>query len=369
MSAEASPGILLLADSHLGFDLPSRPRTDRRRRGHDFLDNYHRALEPARNGEADAVVHAGDVFDRPNVAPSVAYQAYEPLRRVAESGIPVFIVPGNHERSRLPHRRLLAHPNIHVFDQPRTVVVNLRGMETAFSGFPYESRDVRTRFPALLEETNWKSVSARHRLLCVHHCVEGATVGPADYVFTTASDVIRHRDIPRELAAVFTGHVHRHQVLEVDLAGRSVPTPVLYPGSIERTAFAEASETKGFMLVRLALHSESTEILWEFRPLPARPMLRVEIVATDDAERLFVAVRDAIGGAPEDAVLTLRVHGELNESQWNVLSAKSLRALAPSTMNVDVVPVDVRAAGRERWQERRPSATMQPHTDEQLALL
>jgi hypothetical protein len=31
--------VLLLADSHLGFDLPVRPRSNRRRRGHDFLAN------------------------------------------------------------------------------------------------------------------------------------------------------------------------------------------------------------------------------------------------------------------------------------------------------------------------------------------
>ena len=50
--------ILLLADSHLGFDLPVRPRVERRRRGHDFLANYASALQPALDGEVDIVVHA-----------------------------------------------------------------------------------------------------------------------------------------------------------------------------------------------------------------------------------------------------------------------------------------------------------------------
>src|SRR5262245_2734351 len=108
--------ILLLADSHLGFDLPTRPRVDRRRRGYDFLANYSTALAPALNGEVDLVVHAGDVFDRSSVVPSLAYQAFEPLRRVAERGVPVFIVPGNHERSRLPHIRFATHPRVHIFE-------------------------------------------------------------------------------------------------------------------------------------------------------------------------------------------------------------------------------------------------------------
>src|SRR5262245_55954218 len=66
--------ILLLADTHLGFDLPSSPRVGRRRRGHDFLANYALALEPALSGEVDLVVHGGDVFDRSSVPSSVAYQ-------------------------------------------------------------------------------------------------------------------------------------------------------------------------------------------------------------------------------------------------------------------------------------------------------
>ena len=54
--------ILLLADSHLGFDHPVRPRVRRRRRGEDFLANHRRALRAAVDGKVDLVVHGGDVF-------------------------------------------------------------------------------------------------------------------------------------------------------------------------------------------------------------------------------------------------------------------------------------------------------------------
>lgn len=352
--------ILLFADSHLGLDLPVRPRADRRRRGHDFLANYHAALEPARTGDVDVVVHAGDVFDRPNVAPRVARLAYEPLRRVADLGVPVLIVPGNHERSRLPHPQLLAHPSVHVFDRPRTFVLNVDGTAIAFSGFPYERREVRTQFGALLARTGWQQADAKHRVLCVHHCIEGATVGPSDFMFTRAADVIRHADVPREFAALFTGHVHRHQALVGDLDGRPLATPVLYPGSIERTSFAEAAETKGFMLVTLGI--DDGRVQWQFRQLPARPMIRVELRAGDDDPAFANAIRQAIETAPPDAVLSLRVHGELREAHWQMLSARALRSIAPATMNVDVVPVDQRAA------MRRPRAVASPPiVQEQLA--
>src|SRR3954464_13297758 len=158
--------ILLLADSHLGFDLPLEPRVERRRRGHDFLANYALALAPALRGDVDVVVHAGDVFDRSRVAPTVAYQALEPLRRVADLGVPVFIVPGNHERSRLPHLRFASHPGVHVFDGPRTWVIDIKGRSIALAGFPFE-REVRTRFPDLLEQTGWRREPNAVRLLCI----------------------------------------------------------------------------------------------------------------------------------------------------------------------------------------------------------
>ena len=331
--------ILLLADSHLGFDLPVRPRVGRRRRGFDFLANYAAALEPAVTGEVDLVVHAGDVFDRPSVVPSIAYQAYEPLRRIADRGVPVFIVPGNHERSRLPHARLVTHPNVHVFDRARTFVARVRGTTIGLSGFPYERRNVRTQFTGLLAQTEWRQERVDVRVLCMHHCIEGATVGPGHFVFTTAADVIRGREIPREFAAVMTGHIHRHQVLTVDLDRRPLGAPVFYPGSIERTSFAEMDETKGFMVVRIAESEGDCDVRSEFRQLAARPMIRQELRAHGMSMRAVESgIRAIIATSPSDAVLSIHVDGLPAEAPWPALSSARLRAFIPETMNVEIRP-------------------------------
>jgi exonuclease SbcD len=265
--------ILLLADTHLGFDLPVRPRIERRRRGHDFLANYARALQPALAGDVDLVIHGGDVFNRSRPVPSLAHQAFEPLIRVADAGVPVFIVPGNHERGRLPHLRFAKHARIHVFDAPRTFVAEVAGARVALSGFPSERDTVRARFTHLLGETGWRDTAADVRLLCLHQCVEGARVGPGNYTFTAAPDVIRGADIPGGFAAVLSGHIHRHQVLTHDLRGRALAAPVLYPGSIERTSIAEADEDKGFLLVDVA-RDDAARVDWRFNTLPARPLVR-----------------------------------------------------------------------------------------------
>jgi DNA repair exonuclease SbcCD nuclease subunit len=335
--------VLFLADSHLGFDLPTRPRVERRRRGHDFLANYARALAPALAGEADLVIHGGDVFDRSRVHESVAFQALDPLRQIAERGTPVFIVPGNHERSRLPHARFAAHPNVYVFDRPRTAVHNVRGIRVALAGFPYERHDVRNRFPALVRETGWTPGAADVNLLCVHHCVEGATVGPGNYTFTTASDVIRHRDVPPQFDAVLSGHIHRHQVLTRDLRGRAVQVPVLYPGSLERTALAEIGEPKGYLHLLL----DGSNVRWSFRELPARPMLRQEMAVDDlDGAGLERALRTLVASVPGDAVLSVRLTGSLTDAHWRQVRAARLRTYVPPTMNVEI-SVE-RAVARDR---------------------
>ena len=61
--------VLFLADTHLGFDYPFRPRIQRRRRGAEFFTNFKRTLLPALKGRVDCVVHGGDLLYRSKVPP------------------------------------------------------------------------------------------------------------------------------------------------------------------------------------------------------------------------------------------------------------------------------------------------------------
>jgi exonuclease SbcD len=352
--------ILLLADTHLGFDLPVSPRVNRRRRGHDFLANYAKALEPALAGEVDLVVHGGDVFNRSRPPSSVAWQAFAPLSRIADRGVPVFVVPGNHERGRIPHLRFAHHPGIHVFDEPRTFIVDVRGVRVAIAGFPSERDEVRSRFNDLVASTGHSRMEAEIRLLCLHQCVEGATVGPANYTFTNAADVIRTRDLPHGFSAVLSGHIHRHQVLTVDRQGKPLPAPVLYPGSIERTSIAEADEDKGFMFVELARQSGQVRVDWSFQRLPARPLVRHDLdLAGLSAAQVESAIRLLVANAPADAIVTVRVTGAVSDHVSEVLSARSLRSLTPVTMNLDLRMADGFDLARQAKSRRPPDDVLE----------
>ena len=294
--------VLFVSDTHIGFDWPARPRVVRRRRGDDFLENFERALEPARTGQADVVVHGGDLLYRSRVPAWVAEAALAPLKRVASSGVPVLLVPGNHERGRIPYPLLAVHEGLHLFDRPRSIVLEAHGVRAAFIGFPYTC-DIRRRFREVLAEARGKS-AADVRVLCLHHCVEGASCGPGNFVFRSGADVIRTADLPRDVAVTLCGHIHRHQVLEP--AGRG---PVLYAGSVERTSFAEAPENKGFIILQLTRSGLGP---FEFRPLPARPMVtRAVSFGTTHPAEVHARLATALASTPPDAVVQLRVAGRL----------------------------------------------------------
>jgi len=344
--ADAPFRLLFLSDTHLGFDLPSRPRVERPRRGEDFFRAFERALAPALAGEVDAVLHGGDLLYRSRVPARLAEAALAPLRRVASLGIPVLLVPGNHERARVPYPLLSLHPNLHLLDRPRTVVVEARGLRVAFAGFPF-ARSVRSSFGALLAATGRGACEADVRLLCLHQCVEGATCGPGDFTFTTGDDVIRRADLPRDVAAVLSGHVHRHQILP------GAP-PVVYAGSVERTSFAEAGEEKG--AVHIALSRAGVERI-AFRRLPARPMvtrlLRLEGLPEAAARERLAQL---LASTPEGALVRLRLLGDLRPALPPLLAAPSLRAMAGGRI-VDWVPGRAAPAAD---QKPRPMVVMGP---------
>ncbi|MHC4777250.1 MAG: metallophosphoesterase family protein [Planctomycetota bacterium] len=331
--------ILLVADTHLGFDQPMRPRVKRRRRGDDFLANFRRSLEPALRGEVDLVVHGGDILYRSRVPAELVRIAFEPLFEVAEKGVPVLVVPGNHERSVIPYPLLAQHPAVHIFDRPRTYTFEFRGVKTALSGFPADRNTVRARFPSLLESTEWKAAEAGIRFLCMHQAVDGAVVGVQNFTFRKRRDVIRGRDLPRGFAAFLSGHIHRFQVLTEDPSGREFPAPFVYPGSVERTSFQEREETKGYVVLEARPGGVGGRLeSWLFHELPARPMIdaTVEVGGLSEAE-LRQQLGDLIAVMDPDAVVQIRISGEPEKEALAALRAAALRELAPKTMNVGVV--------------------------------
>lgn len=320
------PKIIFLSDTHLGFDYPIRPKKEKRRRGVDFFNNFDKTLEYAREEQADLVIHGGDLFFRTLIPPMIIDMVYERIFNFAESGIPIVIVPGNHESSRLPVSLFMQHPNIYYFEKPQVFQFDLKGVDFDIAGFPCVRKDVLSKFPEIAKEIDPKLRQESIKFLCMHQSIEGAKVGPSDYTFRGGKDVIPIGDLPENYDLILSGHIHRSQILWTQKQ-----TPIIYPGSIERTAFAEKDETKGFYEI---LVNEQKEISYNFIELYARPMLDIVLEKSFySPSSLKEEIQKQIKDFPEDSIIRFKM---IHSANLKFLSAKFLDEMIPKTMSYQI---------------------------------
>ncbi len=304
---------IFFSDSHLGYDYPFRPRVERRRRGDDFFRNFDIVLERAIEEKVDFLIHGGDLFYRSKIPEKLVWMVFQRIFKVADKGIPVFIVPGNHERSNIPHGLFALHEHVHIFEEPGSIVLNVRGNNVMISGFPNDRDHVRTNFPNLVDATCWQHQEADLRLLCIHQAVDGSRI--ENFTFRGRDDVVNPRDIPRKFDAVLAGHIHKWQKLEGS-------PPVFYPGSLERTSFIERFEEKGYF----DFTWQGGALRHQFVELPARPMFVLEYDAElEDADTIVRKLHRDLLKLPRDAVVRITISGEMNPAL--------IRGTIPDTMN------------------------------------
>jgi hypothetical protein len=107
---------------------------------------------------------------------------------------------------------------------------------------------------------------------------------------------------------------------------------------IERTSFAEKDEPKGFCEISFAPnHTGAWGIkMLRFKDLPARPMVDIEIDPDVGSEGLIDYLINKISSIHKDSIVRLGSKGQLSEEIRGRLTAKFLRSVFPSSMNVEL---------------------------------
>jgi DNA repair exonuclease SbcCD nuclease subunit len=286
-------------------------------------------LQYAQEEQADLVIHGGDLFFRTLIPPPIIDMVYERIFNFAESGIPIVIVPGNHESSRLPVSLFMQHSHIYYFEKPQVFQFNLKGIEFDIAGFPCVRKDVLSQFPEIAHEIESKLRTESLKFLCMHQSIEGSKCGPSDYTFRGGKDVIPIRDLPENYNLILSGHIHRSQILWTPNK-----TPIIYPGSIERTAFAEKDETKGFYEIDI---NAQKEISYQFKELYARPMLDVVLEKSFySPSSLKEEITNQIKDFPLDSIIRIKMSHKAN---LQLLNVKFLDSIIPKTMNYQIAGI------------------------------
>ena len=83
-------------------------------------------------------------------------------------------------------------------------------------------------------------------------------------------------------------------------------------------------------------------------------MIQIELHTTKmNRNELKSLIEDTLKKLPEDSVVKIRISGNIDENSAAVVTAKSLRSLAPQTMNINAILVDHKGYS---WREGKTRA-------------
>lgn len=318
------------ADTHLGFEITKRSQChpqSRKRRADSIFENFLTVIKHAIDNEADLFIHSGDLFNKYYIPREILDRLIQPIFDLAHTGIPVLIIPGNHERSQFPFDLFHGSSKIFVFDRPKSLSLDLDGYAVGIAGFPFIRVNSKRTFLYALNETGYEDLRTDLKLLVTHQAFDGATVGPVDFTFRPVrSDTVLRRTIPLDFDYIAAGHIHRYQVLPHPL---NPSVPFVYPGSTQRMSFAEMYEEKGFVEGELL----NGRIETRFLPLPAHDMEIVEVEAVGKTSHDCEAdIRSQFWRLRNDLVIRFNLTGGTRKGDYPDIDFDRIRAEMPAVL-------------------------------------
>ncbi|MGD8226976.1 MAG: exonuclease SbcCD subunit D [Desulfobacteraceae bacterium] len=315
------------ADTHLGFEITKLAQSDpvgRQNRADSIFGNFVSIVEHAIEMGTDLFIHSGDLFNKYYIPREVLDALIRPFTDLVRAGIPVLLIPGNHERSEFPFDLFHGVKNVFVFDRPKSLSLTLDGYSVGIAGFPFIREDSRRAFLKALEETEYEGLRSDFNILVTHQAFDQATVGPIDFTFREGRpDTVSRQSIPLDFEYIAAGHIHRYQILPHPLKPQ---LKFVYPGSTQRISFAEMNEEKGFVMGEVL----NNRIETRFMPLPTYDMEIVEVEAVGlSTQDLEEAIEAQFWRFDQDLVIRFNLTGGKRLSDYPDLDYQRLRAKMP----------------------------------------
>jgi DNA repair exonuclease SbcCD nuclease subunit len=296
-------------------------------------------VQHAMDIEADLFIHSGDLFNKFYVPRQMLDGLIRPIFDLARSGMPVLIIPGNHERSEFPFDLFHGAANVFVFDRPRSLSLTLDGYSVGIAGFPFIREDSKRTFLKALEETEYGDLRSDFNFLVTHQAFDQATVGPVDFTFHAGRrDTVSRHTIPLDFNYIAAGHIHRYQILPHPL---KPGLNFVYPGSTQRISFAEMHEEKGFV----EGETLNSKIETRFVHLPVYDMEIVRIEAAGlSAEACEDVIESQFWRCSDKMVIRFSLTGGAKEKDYPDIDFTGIRTKMPPVLECQFA-----VKTRNRW--------------------
>ncbi|MBL7064360.1 MAG: exonuclease SbcCD subunit D [Anaerolineae bacterium] len=372
--------LLHFADLHVGMETYGRldPATGVNGRVLDFLHRFDELIDYGLEHEVDLVIFAGDAYKRRNPNPTYQRAFARRVKRLADAGVPVVLLVGNHDLPTMVQRA----SSVDIFsalDVPNVIVgrvedvhrIETRRGPVQVATAPYPARQrllARDEYRGLsieqLDEELRSIVTGNIRalaaslapdvpaVLTAHLSVSGATFGSERSVMIGRDAVVLKSALADSAwDYVALGHIHKHQSLN----GGGYP-PVVYAGSLERIDFGEEGQPKGFCWVELA----RGETRYKFVEVDARPFVTVRADVREALNPLMALQQAVAAHDLREAVVRLILR--LRADQEPLVRDRDVRALLSDAYFVGSINRDVEREARVRLGNLAPEEM----TDRQL---
>lgn len=352
--------LLHCADIHLGYETHGRldPATGLNTRLLDFKRSFDVMVARAVEEDVDAFVFAGDAYRTADPTPTQQKLFAEALRPVAEAGIPILMVVGNHDHpvsfgkaSSVDIFGVLGATTggggVKVYRTPTRETIETKSGPLRFIAMPWPIRSLilskeehRGKSPhdirAFIEERYAdfiRSAAEEARrdfgdvpvLMAGHFSVQGAELSGSE-----RASLIAHE--PKwtvgQLAQpgidyVALGHIHRYQDRNREAFERGDGPPVVYSSSIERISFKEHDAEKGFVLVDITAGPDGKTTGYTFVATPARRFVPIEADLDGEADPTAALLTEISRHDISDAVV--RVRYRVPEEQATAVDVPAVR--------------------------------------------
>jgi exonuclease SbcD len=308
--------ILHFADLHLGVESYGRldAATGLSSRLLDFLNALDQVVDYAIDNKIDLVLFCGDAYRSREPTQTQQREFAKRINRLATSGIPIFLLIGNHDLPNAIGRATsteifdtLVVKNVYVSNRPEVYTIQTASGEVQIVSLPWLRRSaLLTReetknltFDQInqkLGEALTSVIEAKVQeldpklpaILAAHVWVSGAKVGSESSMTIGQEHALMLSNIAHPaFDYVALGHIHRHQVL-------SQNPPVVYAGSLERLDFSEAEDEKGFYLVEIEPDGEAGKRLvsFDFHQVVGRRFVTINVdIEPADAEPTLTVLK------------------------------------------------------------------------------
>jgi exonuclease SbcD len=293
--------ILHFADLHLGVESYGRinPETGLSTRLEDFLNALDQVIDYALENKIDLALFCGDAYKSREPTQTQQREFAKRIYRLSTSGIPVFLLIGNHDLPNAIGRATtteifdtLAVKNVYVSNRPDIYRIPTNNGTIQIVSLPWLRRSgllsreetknltfeqINQRLQQILTNIITASIPKLDpelpAILAAHVWVSGARVGSESSMTIGQEHVLLVSNIAHPaFDYIALGHIHKHQVL-------SNSPPVVYSGSLERLDFSEEEDDKGFYLVEIEPDKETgkRQVSFDFQPVSGRRFLTIDV--------------------------------------------------------------------------------------------